>query len=428
MAETKIPTKSNQPGTDTGLEISPDGGVIQQLSSPASATKLPSSSDSTTMANSPSVDESGNAVSPKTEEQIKQSESEKNVEVTEFLKAKETRELTDEIQKQKTSENEIQKDKEVKLEAQPSSQTKTPIAERKAQDAATRDLTGLPEELVPHFQKDMSRAAFDKVKPIVLEHKSLKEQSIADKAEIEKLKKGGLPDSYYDNPVGFMLDPEYQKAEGLTYQAQAILNHWQQQFKKVRDGAVEYETLGYDPQGNLSISGKAPATKDSEFQIMQIVNNAQQQVFQVAAKSEAVKQAFKDKHTNALQWLNQYEDKAFNFFKTEQGKQFEPQLKSIISEFPSELRNHPLAKVLAKSIATNVHLATILTQNAGKANSAAPQLQTKTVNGKPATVIEQQKRAGPTVADTGAASSSGNNGNEKDVTIDMFDAVKAGVD
>ena len=445
MADTKIPTRSNQPGADSGLEISPDGNPIAQMAAPIGkhAPRVEQSANSdTSMERAPTVDESGNEVSTEQTQQVQQSQEEQGtqtakkeeqeepvVDFTEFLKTKETGELSDEIQKQKTESEVSAKSKTEEGQTQQAQQVqqKQTLAERKAQDLQSRDLTGLPEDLVPHFQKDMSRAAFDKVKPIVLEHKTLKEQAAQQSAELERLRKGAIPDSYYDNPAGFVLDPEYQKAEMTVNQAQAVLAHWQQQYKAVRDGAAEFTVAAFDRNGNLVPSGKQAADKDAEFQIMQIVNNAQQQLFKFSGKAEAIRENFKSRHTNALGWLKNYEDKAFQVFNTEQGKQFEPQIKSIIAEFPPELRSHPLVKTLAKSIATNVHLATLLVQNNGKAVATpanGQQQTTKTANGKTSTAAQQQRRAGPTIADTGATSISKEGDGKAEVSYDDFNKAK----
>lgn len=437
MAEIN-PTRINQPPVDLGQEISPDGNPVTQMAAPSSAHRA-SSSNATSMQDAPTVNEdepttttpeetntevAQPVVSEDTkggeETQIKPKEEDEVADFTEFLKVKDTGEPTDELQKQKSAE------------VQPT--VKPPIAERKAQDAATRDLTGLPDDLVPHFQKDMSRAAFDKVKPIILEHKTLKEKSATQEAELERLRKGAIPDSYYDNPNGFVLDPEYQKAEMAVSQAQAVLEHWQKQYRAVNDGAADFHLAAFDANGNLVTTNKVPAGPTAVTDILAVVNNAQQQMFKVGGKAEALRENFKQKHSNALGWLGNYENKAFQVFNTEQGKQFEPQLKSIISEFPPEFRNHPLTKVLAKSIATNVHLATLLVQNNKNSGTVQPQVQAAVapaangVKGKP-NAVQQQRRAGPTAADVGASAKAGNGKNDKeDVTTDMFQAVKDGVE
>lgn len=432
------PTRINQPKVDLGQEITADGNPVTQMAAPTHAPRQIASrqEESTTMADAPTVDESGNNVTTEVSQETgdtqtqegQQTNQEREVQeevtdFTKFLEAKETGELTDEIHKKKEAETQIQAKPSV--ETQQTTQKPT-IAERKAADLSSRDLTGLPEDLVPHFQKDMSRAAFDKIKPLIVEHKTLKEKSAAAEQELERLRKGAIPDSYYDNPNGFVLDPEYQKAEISVIQAQAVLQHWQNQYKAINDGATDYQLAQFDANGNLVPTQKVVAGKDAMNEVLQIVNAAQQQMFKVAGKAEAIRETFKTRHTNALGWLGNYENKAFAVFNTEQGKQFEPQIKSILSEFPSEYRSHPLAKTLAKSIATNVHLATLLVQmNKGAGNG---QQTTQTANGgnKPVpTKVQQQRRAGPTVADVGAAAKAGNNnGGNDEVSMDDFNRAK----
>jgi len=430
-----IPTKASQPKVDDGMEISPDGGIITSLAAPSSARRLAPAKEASTMAEAPTVDETGNEVTtekpaeevkPVVEQEapaVEETPIEKVADFTDFLKIKETGELTDEIQKTKLAEE----DKSKVSEEDKAKQDKAKeVAPKTVLDktVAQRDYSDLDQELAPLF-KTMSNDSFNKLKPIILEHKKLKEQVASQTPEIERLRKGAIPDSYYDNPSGFVLDPEYQKAEMSVSQAQSVLHHWQQQFKAVRDGAAEFTLAQFDNNGNLVPVQKVAAGKDAEIQIMQVVNNAQQQLFKVAGKAEAIRGTFKARHSNALGWLNNYENKAFQIFNTEQGKQFEPQLKSILDEFPAEFKGHPLAKVLAKSIATNVHLATLLVQNAPKPGTTTPAATTtKTVNGKPSTAKEQQRRAGPTVADTGAPSRASAVDDKNDVSFDDFQRVK----
>ena len=443
MAE-QINQHANQPKVDEGMEISPDGGLISQMAAPSHAPRIaPAQQQSQSMEKAPSVDEHGNEIKadatdnaqrtekePSQVEQVSQKTDEtqeKLTDFTEFLKVKDTGEPTDEIQKQKVEDKVSEvKTKEKDKGQQAQAQQKPPIAVRKEQDLSSRDLTGLPDDLQPHFQKDMSRAAFDKIKPLILEHKTLKDENTAQKTELERLRKGAIPDSYYDNPAGFVLDPAYINAESTAVQAQQILNHWQNQYKAIRDGATEFKTLGYDQQGNLVITGREVADKDSEFKVMTIVNNAQQQYFKVAAKAEGLRENFQNRHQNAIGWLQQYEDRAFPVFKTEQGKQFQLQVESVLKEFPAELRSHPVARMLAKSLVTNIHLGTLLVQQSGKAGGQAQSQQqtTQTVNGKPATAQQQQQRAGPTVSDTGGDAAGKGGKESKEVTMDDFAKAK----
>lgn len=447
MASEINPTRINQPKVDLGQEISPDGGVVTQMAAPTSRHVQPQQQrqeqqeSTTSLAEQPNVDESGNEVTTETSQEASTSQTAegqqgnqetqgdegKVTDFTQFLQAKETGELTDEIHKKKVEETEVQVQPKGDGQQQQQVQQKPTIAERKAADLSTRDLTGLDADLQPHFQKDMSRAAFDKIKPIILEHKTLKEAAAQKDAELERLRKGAIPDSYYENPNGYVLDPSYQQAEMNAAQAHAVLQHWQKQYKAVQDGATEYQLANFDANGNLIPTQKVVAGANSMQEVLGIVNGAQQQLFKMAGKAEAVRETFKQRHTSALSWLDSYDGRAFPIFRTEAGKQFEPQVKTILGEFPPEFRNHPLAATLARSLATNVHLATLLVQNnkgqgRGQQQVQGQQTQTRT-NPQPGKV-QQQRRAGPTVADTGAATPNGAGNGKGEVSIDDFNKAK----
>src|SRR5436305_1763019 len=85
----------------------------------------------------------------------------------------------------------------------------------------------------------------------------VKEQQITElTANLEKAKKGGIPDSYYEHPNAYVLSPEFTTSSQRVSAAQTILNHWQEQYTELRGGAAEIMDIGYDANGNLVETGK----------------------------------------------------------------------------------------------------------------------------------------------------------------------------
>jgi len=453
MAEIN-PARINQPRIDTGAEVTQDGVPISQQAAPTSQQRQApvnntppvevveqqqqanenqtqqqqNQEQTTTTENTPTQDNTNN------QEQTNNETAPDNlVDFSNFLEVKDAGIPTEKPKTPVEQKETTKVDESQTQQRTPSKETQTQQQQRTQPQA--RDYSDLDADIAPLF-KNMSNDAFNKIKPIVIEHKRIKTELAAKDAEIVELKKGGLPPSYHDNPNGFVLDPAYLAADSQVATAETILNHWERQAEAIRQGAAEIDVLGTNEQGQLVIKGKAKADKNVEGQVGQIIAGARNQLVKVAATAETLKTNFATRYQAAQRWLSDYEGRAYQVFNTEQGKQFIPQVEAILKEFPVEYRNHPLARMAAKGLMTNNHLATLLIQmqqKMGNGNGVVQQQQTQTAvnkNGKQ-TAQEQQRRAGPTTADTGAASSSGKGsgkGGNDEVTFDAFNRAKEGVD
>src|SRR6266705_2625892 len=108
----------------------------------------------------------------------------------------------------------------------------------------------------------MSNESFNVLKPIFIEHEKQKETLKKKDTEIENLKQGKivLPDSYYEHPQGYLLDPVFTQAEVNTQFSQQVLNHWNVQLAKIRKGEP-WNDLIVDPKtGNASLSAAKEPT------------------------------------------------------------------------------------------------------------------------------------------------------------------------
>src|SRR5215813_10727335 len=200
-----IPGTSNQPPVDTGAEISPDGNPTGEvLAAPKSTHEIePKPTDET-------PPKSMEDLSPASDEQPKVDEEGKPiVDFTEF------------IQNKNVEAPEVKPP--VKTEEAPKLSRKDKVQ----QDLSTRNLEGIPDELQPHFKQEMSREAFDKITPLVKEHRALKAENEQLKTKVDALSKNALPDNYYEHPSGFILDSDYLATENNAALANQILNHWQ---------------------------------------------------------------------------------------------------------------------------------------------------------------------------------------------------------
>jgi hypothetical protein len=277
----------------------------------------------------------------------------------------------------------------------------------KSTTAPTRDLSDLDPDIAPVF-KQMSNEAFAKLKPIILEQKKLKEAMQAKEAEVAKLKEGRIPDSYYEHPEGYRLDPEFAEAAAAEDISAKIVKHWRDQLLAIRNGSSDYEHLYIDKDGKYAID-KRPADASAEADILLYYNNAQHSHIRAKGAMEQFAKEFSNKHTGAKNWVNQFESQAFSLFDKEEGKHLNALVEDTIKNFPPALRNSIAARVLAKSLVTNQQFSRIVQQLTAPNPEKAKQ--------------EDKAKAGPNASE--AMSGSGNG--RSDITIDDFEKYKAGI-
>jgi hypothetical protein len=292
-----------------------------------------------------------------------------------------------------------------------------------------RDYSGIDEKDVPHFKR-MSNDAFAAFKPVYQEHKKLKNE-VAEKTtkltetekQLNELKTKGpqLPESYYENPNAYLLDPEFQSSVQDLNTTRAILQHWTKQYEAVAEGAKEFDYLDTDPRtGQLVITGKVPANRGSEAKLLSYINHAQNLVNNQQVKLQTSMQTHQFKHTENTKQVNTLRETFFNgLYKTSEDKAiYEPLVKEKFEMIPPAFRNSPIATMLAESLTMNQVLAQLLDKAAkekGQPAAQAAQIKAKL----PAS------RRNPTAAQINGDGND-NKGNKEEVTFDDFQRVKDG--
>ena len=359
----------------------------------------------------PSVEPKADDVKPDIESEDDTTEP-KAVDFSDFLKSKNTSE--EEIPSVTKSKTDADKNEDEPIVAQ-----HKPRKELVADDIKTRDITDIDADLAPHLQKEMSRKAFDKIAPIIREHKKLKAELDTTKAALAESSKHGLSDNYLSHPNAFVLSEDFDVASKRTNLAQEISNHWKSQATKVRRGAAEVDVINIDPNtGRVVVTGKIPVGDDTEEAIQEQFNLAQNQLINERAKLESLVNTHKERHSKAKQFIDEFDKTSFAHFYTEEGKKLMPTIDSIKEGFHPAFRNDPLMPVLAKSLFVNQQLTVLIKQL--QANGGASGNTTKVVV-KPSA----QRKAGPTADDTGS-SNSGSSKSLGEVTMDDFEAIKGG--
>lgn len=219
-----------------------------------------------------------------------------------------------------------------------------------------RDYSDIPEEDKAIF-KNMSNEAFAKIKPMYLEQKKKDEELAAKNAEVVELKKGKIPDSYFEHPNAVVLTPEFEQASASVNYAAAIEKHWEEQFDKVKAGEATYQTIHInDKTGELFVSEPIQVDKTTETKLLKYVTWAQNQTANTQARLNGVIQGHKQKHSESVNWVKDYEKKAFSVFDKEDSKELRAIVEDTVKNFPAAHRNNPLVGMLAKSMVMNMLL------------------------------------------------------------------------
>jgi hypothetical protein len=286
-------------------------------------------------------------------------------------------------------------------------------------EVPARDYEGLPDTLVDILKKTDNNL-YDHLKPLIAEYRDAKKSSTELSGKVTELQKGRPPENYQEHPLGYILSPEFASASKDLNEAQVVYNHWKQQFDNVEQGALKYNTIVRDTNGNLVLGSEVPADAGAKSKLLGLLNWSQQQASQREAKVSVIQEAHKTKYQEGQQWLQNASKQWFANI-LEDNHPLQPQIKAELASYPPVFRNNPMAKPLATAIIMCVKFADIiktLQENGGKIPTQADKDAERLKKTK-----EQEKEAGPTAA---AAVTATATGKDEDVSMEDFDKVLQG--
>lgn len=212
-----------------------------------------------------------------------------------------------------------------------------------------RDYTGLESEEVEMF-KQMNNTAFNKLKPMFLEHKKLQ----AKVAELEKAP-SQLPPSYYEHPDSFILHPEFGQKQKVVETAQAIEDYWREQLALVEEGK-DWKMLEMDKDGNFKTSEPLPATGDAKARLISYLQHANNQKARVEGEFKSFVSGHQEKAKQVRAYVDTLEEKYFPYYNKE--ALAKPEMKPVVdmleaakNALPPELRSNIFVPFIAKSYA-----------------------------------------------------------------------------
>ncbi len=228
-------------------------------------------------------------------------------------------------------------------------QPKETLKTKKQQEVASRTLDDVDEIDRPLF-KSMSNETFNKLKPIYLEHKQLKQEN-------ETLKESRKKESatIHGHPKAFMLTKEYETNLNNYNLSERIKSHWSLQAARVSRGE-KWQDLDMDPKtGNLILSEQKESNAESEAFIGDQLQFAREQNFEASKGLKSYIDTYGKTYETDLAVVNAAKEKYFPGYE----KKEHPTRKlqdAIIEALPPSFRNNPVAELLAMTAANNAIL------------------------------------------------------------------------
>lgn len=249
-----------------------------------------------------------------------------------------------------------------------------PVTTPETPTRPSRDLSGLDEQEAKLF-KGMSNAAFAHLKPVYLEHKKLKADFEALKAQNENLSK----ESFYEHQDAYQLAPEYQQATQNLQIVDREVTFWKQQLAAIRNGAKWTALVGYDKDGRPQLVPDQEPTPEAEADILGAMQNAFAIKGELSNKISGLKTTFSQQHKNYLNGVASVEKE---IFKGVDQETLNKAMAKKITIFPEHRRNVPEVKIIAKLLAVLDGYQLMLDEK--KAAAVTAEAKTKTaINGGP---------------------------------------------
>lgn len=258
-----------------------------------------------------------------------------------------------------------------------------------------RDYSDLPPEAQDMF-RNMSNKAYETLKPIYLQHKQGMEVLKAKDLEIAALKTAApqsisLPQSYLEHADAYTLTPDFQKAESQAQQLTTEYQHWATQLERIKRGE-KWRALVTNAKGEVVQTEEQPFSPRAEEIVRQQMMSAHQLYNQNEQFIGSMAATHKAKVQQGQQMLKEIDETYFPFYKDWQNSPDKGIIEQSMKGLPEVYQQHPMALLLGKAYAALVRLHTSLQE----ATAGNPQAIAQSV-------VEDQKKAGPTGASINGA-------------------------
>jgi len=226
---------------------------------------------------------------------------------------------------------------------------KETLKTKKEKEVASRTLDEIDENDRPLF-KAMSNETFNKLKPIYLEHKQLKQENEA----LKESKKKDVA-TIYGHPKSFSLTKEYETHLNDYNLSERIKSHWSLQASKVSRGE-KWQDLDMDPKtGRLVLSEPKESNAEAEVFIGDQLQFAREQNFEASKGLKSYIDNYGKTYETDLQVVNDAKEKFFPGYTAKDHPTRKIQ-DAVLEALPISFRNNPVSELLAMTAANNAIL------------------------------------------------------------------------
>lgn len=260
--------------------------------------------------------------------------------------------------------------------------------EPEAADAGTRDYTGLEENEIP-LAKRMSNAAFNYVKPALVELKEKRVKLKSIETENASLRQGKvtLPEDYYRHPDAYVLTPEFGELSRNVNLATAFQNHWNEQMIKIEEGK-DWQDLVRGADGQYSLSAPIASSPTAKVQVMSYLNHATNQIGVQQGRIQALQQSHVGKYSSEENIIKGASKEYFGYLDDAKHPAH-AMYQDVLKRFPASRQKDAVTDLAARAVT-----AALQYQNAYNILKASNGETTKIAE----VVKETVKKVGPTNA------------------------------
>jgi len=279
--------------------------------------------------------EDNKEAAPKTDFSITKTET-KSKENEQKDTTRQSEKTVDQQQKEKTPAD---KDANKNLEQQP---VKPPVAPQK-KEVESRDYSVFPEEIRDELKKT-SNGAFNYIKDVYTKHKALEEDHSKIRAEVEKIEKGGLPFSYYQNPEAWRLHPHgsqlLNKASTIDWEE----SYNREQLAKIQAGEKFKPLRGYDKAGNPVFFPEQEPSEQAKTEIMLAIGQLTNAKVNAYTQVNTFAQRFQGEMQQQAQKVNEIIENEFPWHK-DPNDEHQQWAKEFMGVVPEERENDYMSRI-----------------------------------------------------------------------------------
>jgi len=248
-----------------------------------------------------------------------------------------------------------------------------PAVTPSSREDVLKDL-GVAVDKLPIF-KQMSNDAFNYNVELLKDHKEAVAKREEIQTQLEESAKSDMPNSYFDHPEAFTLNPEYRKANAEVSHLDRARQHYAQQHVKIRAGEKWQDIAGTNQDGSYQLVEKE-ADAQSEVTVMQNLNELQTFTNQRRQEIQGMEARFAQARAGRQSVFSEYENAFFPQYKDSADNKHIKAINQVLAQ--KQVADNPMAGLFSKLYAHAM-------ETQGKVNALTAENSTLKQNQKPAT-------------------------------------------